>query len=143
MGPELTTLRPEQVRLKMRKYLAKGVDFVKVATSAHRISWASPGEPLMFSPEVLKAMAEEVHAAGKIIESHQSTPESIRLTVEAGFDLLQHPRLEDDDLDLIPLIIKNNVFCAILTPKNSGRKYPIIPPPGIPSRRRSRAQPLH
>ena len=141
MGPELTTLRPEQVRLKMRKYLAKGVDFVKVATSAHRISWASPGEPLMFSPEVLKAMAEEVHAAGKIIESHQSTPESIRLTVEAGFDLLQHPRLEDDDLDLIPLIIKNNVFCAILTPKNSGRKYPIIPPPGIPSRGRSRPSP--
>ncbi|MGH8546390.1 MAG: amidohydrolase family protein, partial [Gammaproteobacteria bacterium] len=89
VGPGLNAMRPEEVRQEIRQYLARGVNFVKVAVSAHRVSWESPGEPLMFSPEVLRVMAEEAHAAGKVIESHTSTPESLRLAVEAGFDLLQ------------------------------------------------------
>ena len=50
VGPGLLTMRPEEVRQEMRKYLARGVDFVKVAVSAHGVV----GQPLMFTPEVLK-----------------------------------------------------------------------------------------
>ena len=64
----------------MRKYLARGVDFVKVAASAHGVA----GQPLMFTPEVLKVIAEEVHAAGKIYETHTVTPESLRLAIGVG-----------------------------------------------------------
>jgi imidazolonepropionase-like amidohydrolase len=131
VGPTLQGLRPPEVRQEFRKYLARGVDFVKVAVSAHRLQWDSGAEPLVYSPDVLKAMAEEVHAAGKIIESHTSTRESLRLAVEAGFDLLQHPRLDERDADLIALVKEKNVFAAILTPKNSGRTYPLVPPPGF------------
>ncbi len=65
VGPGLLTMRPEEVRQEMRKYLARGVDFVKVAVSAHGVV----GQPLMFTPEVLKVIAEEVHAAGSSRES--------------------------------------------------------------------------
>ena len=107
-------MRPEEVRQEMRTYLARGVDFVKVAISAHGVR----GEPLMFSPAVLKVIADEVHAAGKIYETHTATPESLRLAVESGVDLLQHPEVLGDQVisdELIELIKEKNIFCGILT----------------------------
>ena len=98
----------------MRKYLARGVDFVKVAASAHGVT----GQPLMFSPEVLKVIAEEVHAAGKIYETHTATPESLRLAIESGVDLLQHPEStgnQEISDDLVALIKEKNIFCGIMT----------------------------
>jgi imidazolonepropionase-like amidohydrolase len=114
VGPGLLTMRPEEVRQEMRKYLARGVDFVKVAVSAHGVV----GQPLMFTPEVLKVIADEVHAAGKIYETHTATPESLRLAVESGVDLLQHPEVLGDQVisdELIELIKEKNIFCGILT----------------------------
>ena len=114
VGPELAGMRPEEVRQEMRTYLARGVDFVKVAISAHGVR----GEPLMFSPKVLKVIADEVHAAGKIYETHTATPESLRLAVESGVDLLQHPEVLGDQVisdELIELIKEKNIFCGILT----------------------------
>ena len=114
VGPELLGMRPEEVREEMRKYLARGVDLVKVGISAHGVR----GEPLMFSPEVLKVIAEEVHAAGKIYETHTATPESLRLAVESGVDLLQHPEVLGDQVvsdELVELIKEKNIFCGILT----------------------------
>ena len=114
VGPGLLTMRPEEVRQEMRKYLARGVDFVKVAVSAHGVI----GQPLMFTPEVLKVIAEEVHAAGKIYETHTATPESLRLAIESGVDLLQHPESmgnQEISDDLVALIKEKNIFCGILT----------------------------
>ncbi len=108
------------MRQEIRKYLARGVDFVKVAISAHGVR----GGPLMFSPKVLKVIAEEVHEAGKIYETHTTTPESLRLAIESGADLLQHPESMGDRApfapreipdDLIELIKAKNIFCGILT----------------------------
>ena len=119
VGTNLLAMRPEEVRQEMRKYLARGVDFVKVAISAHGVR----GEPLMFSPEVLKVIAEEVHAAGKVYETHTATLESLRVAIESGVDLLQHPEvlrdaeggnLEIPD-DLVALIKEKNIFCGIMT----------------------------
>ena len=114
VGPDLLGKRPDEVRQEIRKYLARGIDFLKVAVSAHGVQ----GQPLMFSPEVLKGIGEEVHAAGKIFESHTASPESLRLAIEAGVDLLQHPESvgpRDVPDDLIALIKQKNIFCAILT----------------------------
>ena len=94
VGTELLAMRPEEVRQEMRKYLARGVDFVKVAISAHGVR----GGPLMFSPEVLKVIAEEVHAAGKIYETHTTTLESLRVAIESG-----------------------PIFCSILSPWETAR----------------------
>src|SRR5262245_4181113 len=87
MGPRLLLMTPDEVRREMRAYLDKGVDFVKVAASTHGIS----PESLMFSPAVLKAMGEEVHKRGLVFETHTATLESLRVAIDAGVDLLQHP----------------------------------------------------
>ncbi len=135
VGTNLLAMRPEEVRQEMRKYLARGVDFVKVAISAHGVR----GEPLMFSPEVLRVIAEEVHAAGKIYETHTATAESLRVAIESGADLLQHPEVlrdgEGNNLeipdDLIARIKEKNIFCGIMTRfsypdmlEEQGSKYP-------------------
>jgi len=66
-----------------------------------------------------QALGEEVHAAGKIYETHTATPESLRLAIEAGADLLQHPESVGPDRDvpddLIARIKEKQIFCAILT----------------------------
>ena len=59
-----------------------------------------------------------MHAAGKIYETHTVTPESLRLAIESGVDLLQHPEvLENREIpnDLVALIKEKNIFCGILT----------------------------
>lgn len=84
----------------------------------------------MFSPAVLGAMADEVHKRGLVFESHTATVESLRLAIEAGVDLLQHPESlgtfsDDADRqavgereipdDLIAVIKAKNVLCSVLT----------------------------
>ncbi|MGB8590887.1 MAG: amidohydrolase family protein, partial [Candidatus Acidiferrales bacterium] len=78
MGPRLLALTPSELADAMRDYIAKGVDFVKVAVSAHGIE---PVEPLMFSPEQLRAMRDEVRKAGIPFQTHTFTLESLKLAV--------------------------------------------------------------
>jgi imidazolonepropionase-like amidohydrolase len=126
MGPRLLLMTPDEVRHETQAYLDRGVDFVKVAVSAHGMK----PEPLMFSPAVLRAMGEEVHKRGLGFESHTGSPESLRVAVEAGVDLLQHPesmgKFEDDadrlslgdrgiPEDLIAVIKARKIFCSVLT----------------------------
>jgi imidazolonepropionase-like amidohydrolase len=126
MGPKLLLMTPDEVRRETNLYLDRGVDFVKVAVSSHGIS----PESLMFSAAVLKAMGEEVHKRGKVFETHTATIESLRMAIEAGVDLVQHPeeqgsftdpvdrqtfgeRLVPDDL--IALIKSRDILCSLLT----------------------------
>jgi imidazolonepropionase-like amidohydrolase len=126
MGPRLLLMTPDEVRRETNLYLDRGVDFVKVAASSHGIT----PESLMFSAEALKAMGEEVHKRGKVFETHTATLESLRMAIEAGVDLMQHPeelgsfrdpadrqsfgeRLVPDDM--IALIKSRNILCSLLT----------------------------
>jgi imidazolonepropionase-like amidohydrolase len=126
VGPRLLLLTADEVRREMRRYLDRGVDFVKVAVSSHGIS----PESLMFSPAVLRAMAEEVHARKLVFETHTATLESLRVAVEAGVDLLQHPESLGsfaDEADrqamgereipdeLLTAIKAKGIFCSVLT----------------------------
>jgi len=121
MGPRLLALTPPELAEAMRQYLAKGVDFVKVAVSAHGIQ---PVEPLMFSPEQLRAMREEVKKAGKPFLTHTFTLESLRLAVDVDTDLLQHPNVMAPEPEspsqiaardaLIAEIKRKNIYCALM-----------------------------
>lgn len=90
MGPNLLALTPGEVRQAMRDYIARGVDFVKVAVSAHGIS---PVEPLMFSEAALRAMREETAKAGIPFQTHTFTIDSLAAAVALKPDLMQHPNL--------------------------------------------------
>ena len=114
VGPELLDMTPDEVRTEMRKYVARGVDFIKFAASSH--DWRAVR--LMFSPEAMKAIVEEGHKAGITVQTHTMNIESLRLGVLAGIDMGQHPEIvgarELPD-DLIKMIVEHRVYCAVLS----------------------------
>lgn len=121
MGPRLLALTPSELADAMRDYIAKGVDFVKVAVSAHGIE---PVEPLMFSPEQLRAMRDEVRKAGIPFQTHTFTLESLKLAVSVDPELLQHPNVMQPEPEtprqiqardaLIAEIKQKNIYCALM-----------------------------
>lgn len=84
-GPELMWLTPDSLRLVIRKYAGSGMDFLKYGASGHQLM-----EMLMFSPEQQRAIVEEGHRAGIIVQTHSTSVESLRQAIEAGVDMLQH-----------------------------------------------------
>jgi imidazolonepropionase-like amidohydrolase len=92
-GPDLAWKTPEQVKDEMTKYVALGVDFVKYgANGDDRPINSSTGEEnvLRFTPDQQRAMVEAVHAAGKIIQTHQESAEGLKSVLDAGVDMAQH-----------------------------------------------------
>jgi len=90
VGPTMLAMTADEAAETIRNYIAKGVDFVKIGISGHGLGRV---EPLMFSPEVLRAMREEVRKAGIPLTTHTFTVESLRLAVELEPDLLFHPNV--------------------------------------------------
>jgi imidazolonepropionase-like amidohydrolase len=90
VGPEMVAMTPDEVGAAVSKYIARGVDFVKVGVSAHGIE---PVEPLLFSEEALEAIRREVRVAGLPLQTHTFSVESLRLALKMKPDLLQHPNV--------------------------------------------------
>jgi imidazolonepropionase-like amidohydrolase len=110
-GEELMDMTPEELRSAMRRYLDKGVDFIKYGGTSHFMRPSLIG----FSPRAQKVIVEEGHRRGKIVETHATSSEGLRLAVEAGIDLIQHPELMSRDMpdDLIQLIVARRTLCAM------------------------------
>lgn len=110
-GEELLDMTPGELRFAIRHYLDKGVDFIKYGGTSHFIRPSLIG----FSPRAQQVIVEEAHRRGKPVETHATSSEGLRLAVEAGIDLIQHPELMSRDLpdDLIRLIVDRNVLCGI------------------------------
>jgi len=90
MGPNLLALTPEEVGEKMRAYIARGVDFVKVAVNAHGIA---PYEPMMFDTASLQAMRAEARRAHIPFQTHTFTIAGLIEGIKLHPDLMQHPNL--------------------------------------------------
>ena len=112
-GEDLVDMTPDELRVAINAYLDKRPDFVKFGGSAHFARPAFIG----FSPEAQRVMVEEAHKRGKKAETHSTTPDSLRLSVEAGIDGIQHPELlgprELPDA-LVRQIVDKRIFCSML-----------------------------
>ncbi len=109
VGPELTFMTPDRVRERMRAYLAKGVDFVKYGASTHKLP------PILFSPRVQKVIVEETHNAGKPVQVHSGSVESLHLAVEMGVDYVQHCDSTGDipiPDETLKLMVEKKVICG-------------------------------
>jgi imidazolonepropionase-like amidohydrolase len=84
-GPDLLWMTPDQVRFEVRKYATRGMDFLKYGASGHRLT-----NLIQFSPETQRAIVEEGHRAGKIVQTHTTSVDSLRQGLEAGVDMMQH-----------------------------------------------------
>ena len=121
-GEDLVDLTPEELRAAITAYLDKGPDFLKFGGSAHFARPAFIG----FSPEAQRVMVEETHKRGRKAETHATTPDSLRLSVEAGIDGIQHPELlgprELPDA-LVRTIAERRIFCSMLVNTITGEAW--------------------
>jgi imidazolonepropionase-like amidohydrolase len=88
-GENLKDLTPEELRAAINRYLDKGPDFIKYGGTSH----FSQPTFIGFSPEAQKVMVEEAHKCGRAAETHSTSIEGLRLSIEAGIDLIQHPEV--------------------------------------------------
>jgi imidazolonepropionase-like amidohydrolase len=106
-GPDLTWMTPDEVAREVRAYIATGIDLVKYAASEHRWLEYEGTASLLFSPAAQAAIVDEAHRAGITAQAHTSAVEALRMAVEAGCDLIQHPnitgpvRIPDATLELV------------------------------------------
>ena len=121
VGEEMMDMGPEEVRLAINQYLDKGPNFVKYGGTSH---FSTPSL-IGFSPRVQSALVEETHKRGLIAETHSTSPEALRMSVEAGIDLIQHPEILSRDYpdDLIEMIIARDVLCAMRSNTLAGEPW--------------------
>ncbi len=120
-GEELMNMTPDELREAIDKYLDKGVDFVKYGGTSHAFFPAMIG----FSPAAQKALVDEVHKRGKVAETHATSPEGLRLAVDAGVDLIQHPEATDALIpeDLLQEIVSKKIVCSMLENGITGKPW--------------------
>ena len=111
MGEEIMDMTPDELRVAMNHYLDKGVDVIKYGGTSHFMHPSLIG----FSPAQQAVIVEEAHKRGKPVQTHATSPEGLRLAVEAGIDLIQHPELHSRDLPdaLIKEIVERHTLCGM------------------------------
>jgi imidazolonepropionase-like amidohydrolase len=111
MGEEIMDMTPEELRVAMDGYLDKGVDVIKYGGTSHFMRPSLIG----FSPRQQAVIVGEAHKRGKPVQTHATSSEGLRLAVEAGLDLIQHPEMMSRDLpdDLIQLIVSKGIYCGM------------------------------
>ena len=113
-GEELSDMYPEELRVAINKYLDKGPDFIKYGGTTH---WMFPTF-IGFSPEQQKVIVDETHKRGLIAETHATNPKGLRLALEAGIDLIQHPEVlanRDYSDALLAQVRDRKAICSMLT----------------------------
>lgn len=121
-GEELMDMTPDELRVAIRKYLDKGVDFVKYGGTSH---WNNPVF-IGFSPAAQKALVEEVHKRGLVAETHSTSIEGLRLSIDAGIDLIQHPEVLDPREmpdDLVQTIRDRKIISSMLVNQITGEAW--------------------
>ena len=111
VGEEMMDMGPDEARVAISRYLDKGPDFIKYGGTSH----FSRPSLIGFSARVQKVLVDETHKRGLIAETHATSSEALRMAVEAGIDLIQHPEILSRDYpdDLIDLIVSKDVLCAM------------------------------
>ena len=121
-GENLFDLTPEELGIAINRYLDKGPDFLKYGGTSH----FSEPTYIGFSPEAQKVLVEEAHKRGLLAETHSTTIEGLRLSVEAGIDLIQHPEVlspREMPPDLLKLIRDRNIICSMLVSTITGEAW--------------------
>jgi imidazolonepropionase-like amidohydrolase len=112
-GPDLLWRTPEQVRTEIRKYIGRGIDFLKYAVAGHG---RGQSNFLMFSPETQRAIVEECHRAGITAQTHTMTVDSLRQGIEAGIDMGQHMEItgpEPISDDIVRMMLAKKIYAAV------------------------------
>ena len=88
---------PWAVREKVREVIKYGADLVKVCASGGVLSKGDqPGAP-QYTLEELQAIVAEAHKLGRKVAAHAHGTQSIKDSILAGIDSVEHSSLIDDE----------------------------------------------
>lgn len=88
---------PWAAREKVRENIKYGADLIKVCASGGVLSKGDqPGTP-QYSLEELRAIVEEAHKLGRKVAAHAHGTQSIKDSINAGIDSIEHSSLIDDE----------------------------------------------
>jgi imidazolonepropionase-like amidohydrolase len=120
-GEELVNMEPDSLRAAINRYIDLGVDFLKFGGTSHF------GYPIFigFSERAQKVIVDAVHARGLVAETHSTTPEGLRVSLEAGVDLVQHPEVLDVPISdaLVKMFVERKVVCGMLSNTITGKPW--------------------
>ncbi len=121
-GEELMEMSLPELARAIDAYLDKGPDFIKYGGTSHF------SEPTFigFSPEAQKTIVERTHARGRMVETHATSPEGLRVALDAGIDGIQHPEMVDGkelDSDLTRRIVERRIVCSMLVNTITGEAW--------------------
>ena len=118
-GEELMTMTPAELRQAMQAYIDKGPDFIKFGGTSHF------SEPTFigFSAEAQKTIVDEAHKRNRFAETHSTSIEGLRISLDAGIDGIQHPEVLDGremPSDLLQTIRERRIICSMLASTIAG-----------------------
>jgi imidazolonepropionase-like amidohydrolase len=88
---------PWAARAKVREVVKYGADLIKICASGGVLSKGdSPGAE-QYTPEEMKAIAEEAHKLGRKVAAHAHGTQAIKDAILAGIDSIEHSSLIDDE----------------------------------------------
>jgi imidazolonepropionase-like amidohydrolase len=121
-GEEIMEMTPPQLARAIDAYLDKGPDFLKYGGTSHF------SEPTFigFSPEAQKVIVERAHARNKMAEVHATSPEGLRLSIDAGIDGIQHPEMVDGKQisdELVRRIVERRIYASMLVGTITGEVW--------------------
>lgn len=86
----------DTLRLAVRERLRNGAHAIKIMASGGVLSPADPIRIPQYSPEEIRAVAEETTRYGTYVAAHAYSPEAIRAAVENGVRSIEHGNLLDE-----------------------------------------------
>jgi imidazolonepropionase-like amidohydrolase len=88
---------PWQARRKVRETIKYGADLIKICASGGVLSKGdSPGAE-QYTPEEMKAIADEAHKLGRKVAAHAHGTLAIKDAIVAGVDSIEHASLIDEE----------------------------------------------
>ena len=102
---------PQAARAKVREMILGGADAIKTGTTGGASSRPGLGpKDLHMGRDELEAIVDEAHAHGLRVMCHALGGPGLRMAVEVGVDSIEHGTHLDEDPDLLPLMVENDVY---------------------------------
>jgi imidazolonepropionase-like amidohydrolase len=87
---------PWAVRAKVREVIKYGADLIKICASGGVLSKGDTPGAEQYTPEEMRAIAEEAHKLGRKVAAHAHGTQAIKDAILSGIDSIEHASLIDD-----------------------------------------------